>query len=271
MWKDKEKAPIREFLGWVLLIWVISNGISFALESYYETGLAGGKISVGYVIYVINGIFIDTPNPMIATFIVLKRHHKIESIRDFLKLIVGTPDKKKTFGIIALFCTIALVVALLYGTRTGSPWYLMIVAYPVLIIGGGVEEIGWRGFLQPQLERKFPFVLSTVITASIWITWHLSLWLMPSSEHYGDSILGFTIMFISWSFIEAAIFKATKSTLACVLYHAFINSIGASYNWDALFDAWPNKTGMYLYFILMVAISIILWKLFNHMEKKQSE
>ncbi|WMJ89227.1 CPBP family intramembrane glutamic endopeptidase [Anaerocolumna sp. MB42-C2] len=271
MWKDKEKAPILEFLGWVLLISVISNVIALALETYYRTGLAGGEISVGYVIYVINGVLIDTPTPMIATYIVLKRHHKIESIKDFIKLIVRTPDKKKTYGILVLFCATVLVVALLYGTRNNSPWYLMIVAYPVLIIGGGVEEIGWRGFLQPQLERKFPFILSTLITASIWITWHLPLWLMPSSNHYGDSILGFAIMLFSWSFIGAAIYKATRSPLACVLYHAFINSIGAIYNWNALFDAWPNKTGIYCYFILMVVISSFLWMLINHKEKKQRE
>ena len=273
MWKnvDKEKAPVWEFLGWGLLLWIFSTCISLAFESAYEAGVAGGPVTAGYIIYVINGIFVDTPTPMLAVYVVLKRHHRISSVKDFIALIIRTPERKKVCGILLLFCMAAMTVAVLYGNRNDAAWYWMVLAYPILIIGGGVEEIGWRGFLQPQLEQRFPFMVATMITALIWISWHLILWVLPSSRHYGDSIWGFMLMFISWSFIGAAIYKATKSVLVCVLYHAFINSIGAIYDWNALFDAWPNKKGMYVYFILMVATAILLWTASDQKEKKKSQ
>ncbi|SHH64389.1 CAAX protease self-immunity [Sporobacter termitidis DSM 10068] len=270
MWKDDEKAPIWEFLGWVLLISGVSEIIILMLEPYSIAFAKNGTLTAGYVIYAIIGILFTTPNPMIATYIVLRRHGKIHSVKDFCKLILHTSNIIKTVLITAAFCAAALCMALLYGTRTGSPWYLFIIALPVLIIGGGVEEIGWRGFLQPSLEKKFPFLIATLAVSAIWFTWHLPLWIAPSSNHYGDSLIGFAVTIIVWAFVEAAIYKATKSVFACVLYHTFMNAIGAVYDWNALFDTFPNKTGMIVYYCVALVAAIIIWVLADKNEKQKA-
>jgi len=259
MWNDTKKVPVLEFLGWVLLIWGLCVTSILLLEPYSIAFANNGIITVGYVCYAIVGILFDTPTPMIATFIVLKRHKKICSVKDFIRLIFCAPSAARTVLITGVFCAAALFVAIIYGTPTGSPWYLLIAAWPLMIIGGGVEEIGWRGFLQPALEKRFSFPIATVITGIIIYLWHLPLWLQPSSNHYGDSLIGFAIMIFVWAFIGAAIYKSTKSVFACVMYHAFINTIGAVYDWNALFDAFPNKTGMYIYFCFVFVVAIIIW------------
>ncbi len=38
----------------------------------------------------------------------------------------------------------------------------------------------------------------------------------------------------------ATIYKTTKSIFAYAFYHTFIDSIGAVYDWNALFDAFPG-------------------------------
>ena len=68
-------------------------------------------------------------------------------------------------------------------------------------------------------------------------------------------MIGFAITIFVWAFVSAAIYKATKSVLACAAYHAFINSIGAIYDWNALFDAYPKSNGM-LPIICLVGIGI---------------
>ena len=269
MWKDDEKAPIWEFLGWLLLIWVFSEIIILLLEPYSIAFAKNGTLTVGYLIYAIVGIFFTTPNPMIATYIILRRHRKIASVRDFCKLILHTPNIIVTVLIAAAFCTAALCVAIIYGTRTGSPWYLFIIAVPVLIIGGGVEEIGWRGFLQPSLEKKFPYPIATLMVSAIWFIWHLPLWIQPSSNHYGDNLVGFAITIIVWTFVGAAIYKATKCVFACVMYHTFMNCIGAIYNWNGLFDTFPNKTGMIVYYCIVLVAAIVTWVLSDKKEKQK--
>ncbi|RKM59325.1 CPBP family intramembrane metalloprotease [Butyrivibrio sp. CB08] len=38
----------------------------------------------------------------------------------------------------------------------------------MLPLVGFAEETGWRGFLQPMLEKRFPFPVATTIVAVIW-------------------------------------------------------------------------------------------------------
>ncbi|MDP4152239.1 MAG: type II CAAX endopeptidase family protein [Bacillota bacterium] len=268
MWKDNEKAPVWEYLGWVLLISAVSEIIILLLEPYSIAFAKNGTLTAGYVFYAITGILFTTPNPMIAIYIVLKRHKKIRSVKDFFKLILHTADIIKTFLITAAFCAAVLCAAIIYGTRTSSPWYVMIIAFPVMIIGGGVEEIGWRGFLQPALEKKFPFPIATFMVSAIWFSWHLPLWIEPSSNHYGDSLAGFAITITVWAFVGASIYKATKSVIACVTYHTFMNSIGAIYNWNALFDTFPNKSGMIVYYCIALIAAVIIWLLADRKEKR---
>ena len=69
----------------------------------------------------------------------------------------------------------------------------------------------------------------------------------PTSNHYGDSIIGFGITIFIWAFALAAIYKSTKSVIACALYHAFIDTIGAVYDWNALFDGFPGNVSTNVY------------------------
>jgi len=63
MWKDAEKAPIWEFLGWVLLISIITNAIAFFLEPYSILFAQENLLTAGYVFYAINGILFSSQPP----------------------------------------------------------------------------------------------------------------------------------------------------------------------------------------------------------------
>ena len=39
-----------------------------------------------------------------------------------------------------------------------NPLYLALIEFPIMIIGGGLEEIGWRGYLQPTLQKKMVII-----------------------------------------------------------------------------------------------------------------
>ena len=145
---------------------------------------------------------------------------------------------------------------------------MMPLGFIVMILFVGIaEEPGWRGFLQPEMEKIFPFPIATSITAVIWYVWHLPLWVKPSSDHYDDSLIGFAINIFVWSFIGAAIYKATKSVFACALYHAVIDSIGAVYDWNTLFDAYPKTNAMMLYFGIVFAAAVIILVIYDRKEK----
>jgi membrane protease YdiL (CAAX protease family) len=46
-----------------------------------------------------------------------------------------------------------------------------------LLIQGGNEEIGWRGFMQPELQKRFSPLVAALIVSVLWSLWHLPLFL----------------------------------------------------------------------------------------------
>lgn len=81
-------------------------------------------------------------------------------------------------------------------------------------------------------------------------------------------MIGFVINIFVWSFVGAAIYKATKSVLACAVYHSFINSTGAIFDWNALFDAYPKSNGMLAYNGIVLSAAIIIWVICDRKEQK---
>ncbi|MCB2343048.1 CPBP family glutamic-type intramembrane protease [Clostridium estertheticum] len=57
-----------------------------------------------------------------------------------------------------------------------QPLYLAIALFPLTIIGCGLEEIGWRGFLQPALQEKHSIIMSTLIGYYLLVLCYSFLW-----------------------------------------------------------------------------------------------
>jgi membrane protease YdiL (CAAX protease family) len=82
-----------------------------------------------------------------------------------------------------------------------------------IIIGAVGEEIGWRSFLQPLLDRKYPIIFSSVIVGLIWGLWHIN--------HFINGlifVLEFLLFTISYSIIIMFLLKNTE-------YNIFISSM----------------------------------------------
>jgi len=173
--------------------------------------------------------------------------------------IFRTENVKRTVLLTLGMCLLPLLYALANGVPNGEAWYMFPLGFLIMIPFVGIaEEVGWRGFLGPALEEKFGFFFSTVLTAGIWYVWHLDLWVDPTSNHYGDSLIGFGITIFIWAFAAAALYKATGSVIACAVYHAFIDAIGAVYDWNALFDTFPGDVQTNVFRALWLALSLAL-------------
>jgi uncharacterized protein len=88
------------------------------------------------------------------------------------------------------------------------------------------EEIGWRGFLVPQLSRITGFVPTALISGAVWAVWHYPLLL---TTDYNPALPGFyslgmfTIMIVSLSFVFTWLRMRSKSIWPAVLLHTSHN------------------------------------------------
>ena len=89
-----------------------------------------------------------------------------------------------------------------------APAYLATLVF-VAVLGGGLEEPGWRGFALPRLQRRYTPVVATLILGLAWGVWHVPL--------YGP--LGFVVPLVL-AFFYTWLYNRTGSVLLCILLHA---------------------------------------------------
>ena len=262
-------------LWWYLILIVALSAFCFVtlniwLQPYSVAYSETGKMTAGYLLYAAIGLLFSTPTPFVAVLIIALFIEKT-GVRQLFRSIFHTENKGKTILITGAFCLFALVYALLFGTPNGSPWYMFPLGFLIMIPFVGIaEETGWRGLLQPELNQRMSFPFSVLLTAAIWFVWHFPVFIDPTSNHYGDSVVGFAITIFIWAFALAAIYKSTKSVIACALYHTFIDAIGAVYDWNALFDGFPGNLPTNIYRAVWLASSLALWFAADRKEKRRS-
>ena len=253
-------AALSAFCYFTLHVWLLPYSVA-----YKETGV----MTAGYFLYAAIGLLFSTPGPFIAVLIISLFIEKT-GFRQLFRNIFHTEDKLKTALITGAFCLLALVYALLFGKPNGSPWYMLPLGFLIMVPFVGIaEETGWSGLLQPELDKRMPWPLSVLLTGAIWCVWHYSAFIDPTSRHYGDSILGFAVTIFIWAFALAAIYKATKSVIACAVYHSFIDAIGAVYDWNLLFDSFPGNVPANVYRVVWLVSAVVLWYIADKQEKRK--
>lgn len=254
MWNENEKRPIWQYLVHVyVLVWVTA-AVIIILE---QLGILAVGAMVGKIItYTLMGFGVGLA-PAYAIIILLKKHGQIKSFKDLCRRVFKTEHRAKTIAATILFACFPLAASLICESYSGNPWYLFILLLPFMIIGGGLEELGWRGFLQPALEKKFPFVVSVLIVAIIWAFWHLPLWFVQNADQAVLNFFAFTCYCVTYSFVLAALYKLTKSVFSCVLVHAWCNVLTSMFTVNTLMNRPDARLIMVYALEILAAIAIV--------------
>ncbi|MDO5293943.1 MAG: CPBP family glutamic-type intramembrane protease [bacterium] len=253
MWDEREQKPVLEYLVWTFLISWCCEGIILAMEHTNVLPEAAQKAIVMIIIGFGAGLA-----PAYATFILLKRHDKIKEIKEFWGRMRKCTNWSITLLTLAGVMAYQLLKCCLTEEGLGNPWYCFILFLPVMFFGGGLEEVGWRGFLQPALEERMPFVVATLLQGAIWSIWHLPLWLIRNANQSQFQFLSFWLYCTAFSFSLALVYKLSKSVIAVVVLHAWGNVVlGGMFTIHSLTEVPGTKT-LILYAIEIVVSTLIV-------------
>ncbi len=125
----------------------------------------------------------------------------------------------------------------------------------VTLLGGGQEEIGWRGYALDRIQSQFNALTSSVLLGAIWALWHLPLWFMPGTSLRFAPIGSFVIGLLSLSVILTWIYNNTgRSAIAATLTHGMSN---AAHTLFPIFIFSGTSQPVYSYWAVISAIAAV--------------
>lgn len=105
-------------------------------------------------------------------------------------------------------------------------------AFLTILLASVIEETAWRGYGEDAVGSYFSWFTESIIFGSIWALWHLPLFWIEGTYHYGLKelgpyyILNFLIGVIPMNFLTTWVYvKNNRSMLACIILHLFVNTM----------------------------------------------
>jgi membrane protease YdiL (CAAX protease family) len=156
----------------------------------------------------------------------------------------------------------------------GSPWISIVIGIFLTGTYGLIrsvsaalgEEIGWRGFLVPELSKTTSFTATSLISGIIWSLWHYPVLIFADYNAGTPTWYGltcFTVMVISISFVFAWMRIKSGSLWTAAILHGSHNLYV-----QAIFTPLTRDTGKTKWFIdefgcvlplVAVAFAIYFW------------
>jgi membrane protease YdiL (CAAX protease family) len=154
----------------------------------------------------------------------------------------------------------------IFGFNLDNPLSLLVCLLVILIFGGPLgEELGWRGFVFPMLQKKYTPLLSGIIVGVIWACWHIPMFLFHI-EGYDDFIV-YLLQTISLSIMYTWMYNYVKgSILIPILYHCIDNFIPS-----ICFPEFLNYFNMYSIIYWAIQLTVLLCIIFNMTRKTASK
>lgn len=101
-----------------------------------------------------------------------------------------------------------------------------------ILLAAVIEEVGWRGYGEDSVASCFSWFTESIIFGFVWALWHLPLFWIEGTYHYGLKELGilyvlnFLISVNPLGFLTTWVYvKNNRSMLACIIFHLFVNTM----------------------------------------------
>jgi uncharacterized protein len=216
------RHPLVSFLT---LTWIISYVIGIPFNMVVSRWLVNGN----EVVYGLVPRTVTVYGPAIGALIVTACTAGSDGVKNLLGKLTPTP------GVVLRGCVVAITTTLvtfscfaiarvhtdelLEYLRADGGLLIWQFIGQFVIVGIG-EELGWRGWLLPELMRRFSLARTFIIITFFWGSWHLPIFFSPT-----EFLFPWIIILISLSFIMMWLYIRIKGNiLFLAITHAAFNA-----------------------------------------------
>lgn len=133
---------------------------------------------------------------------------------------------------------------------------VVVMFFDSLIRGPLGEEVGWRGYLQNELNKRFPLLKASLIVGVIWSLWHLPLWFISGFQ--GVDLLLYMVFFmiglIAFSVIIGFVYGRGQNLIYAILLHQMLNFSGRLLEMDEL-TVLGGTSAVYVVIALVLSVA----------------
>jgi membrane protease YdiL (CAAX protease family) len=228
MMRRNEHVPLRFFVVTFLWSWVIWSPL--ALAGLGVLHLDEGFRSIISMPAVYLGAFGPAVGACYSVWTLKGRQALMGFLKSFMSLRFGWKVWAFMFAVLGAVSMVAWYAPELFGHDRLSMllpsayvfplWWLLMV-----LVGGGQEEIGWRGYIMEPLEAKFGIWAGNIVLGLVWAVWHIPIFFVPGSSQIFMPFAAFTIGLIGESFFFSWVIKASGGRpLSAVIAHGTVNA-----------------------------------------------
>jgi len=245
----ESKEPIRDAINRIATY----LGLTFALSAvFYGLIISAGTLTAGGGLYTL-GLMWCPGIAAMATTLLFQRN-----LRGLGWRLGNVRYRILAYALPLAYAAVAYVVVWILGlgafSADGLPAGQSLLSFLAINATVGValslfpamgEEIGWRGFLAPELARITSFTRTALLSGAIWAVWHTPL-ILFADYHSGAplwfALACFTVMVIGISFAFAWLRLRSDSLWPAALMHASHNLFI-----QQVFDPLTQDTGITAY------------------------
>ena len=268
----ENKIPIRFFIVTFLWSWIILLPLALLIN------LKIIAIDASNLIIALTISLIVALGPAAGAFFSLYTISGKVAIKEYCKKFISLKFGLKTwiimFSILGLAYFIAWIIPEFFGENR-IPSFIPIYFFPVylllmIFIGGGQEEIGWRGYILPFLEKKYGLILGSLILGIIWSIWHIPLWFIPGTTQVYMNYIAFTFMTIGYSYIFSWIIELSNNRLLSgLISHGIANGFAVIFP-TLVMEKNTNQIRFWIYTVIILIIGITIVMIRTNKNKKSS-
>jgi membrane protease YdiL (CAAX protease family) len=182
--------------------------------------------------------------------------------KSFLSLRFGWKVWLAIFALTGLSTFAAWILPELFGAERFPPYMPVYIFPPYLLLmiffGGGQEEIGWRGYILPFLEKRFGLINGSLIMGIVWTFWHIPLWFIPGTSQSYTPFLGFMLGTIGLSYFLSWVREASgERPFAGLVAHGAVNAFANLFPF-LIMERGANQTRYWIYTVLTLTIGIAI-------------
>jgi membrane protease YdiL (CAAX protease family) len=209
-----------------------------------------GEISGSHPLF-----FLATWAPAISAFVLVVVHGGVTGLVRFLSrlLLWRAPGGWVAFVLVGL-PLVFVAGSLIKGGPVLAPLPpegagpVVAVMFMMLFLGP-IEEFGWRGVLQPLLQRHMAPIWAGVLIGAIWGFWHLPAFFLAGTVFGGWNFLPFFVGNVVLAILVTPILNRTGGSLIWpMLFH-----------WQLINPFWPDAQPWDTWILAAVALVVVWW------------